>query len=91
MIALGPLGDVQVRAVNSRGFLTLSDLATDPFWLCYFRASSIGSASQAAALDILISVALAAVPAFLFPGERVSDIQRVGIVFMVVSAVLNSG
>ena len=59
-------------------FLGLSGLATGASWVCYFRALQIGNASQVAPVD-KFSVALVAVFAVVFLGERPSLQEWLGI------------
>jgi transporter family protein len=68
-------------------FLVLSGLATGASWLCYFRALKMGNASQVAPIDKL-SVALVAVFAFVFLGERLSLHGWLGIALIAGGAVL---
>ena len=67
-------------------FLILSGLATGASWLAYFKALQMGNASQVAPIDKL-SLALVAVFAFLFLGERPSQQEWLGI-GLVVAGVL---
>ncbi|MBB3121707.1 EamA family transporter [Pseudoduganella violacea] len=59
-------------------FLTLSALATGASWVCYFRALSVGNATQVAPVD-KFSLVLVAVFAALFLGERPSLREWLGI------------
>ncbi len=56
----------------------LSALATGASWVCYFRALKVGDASRVAPVDKL-SVALVAVFAVLFLGERPALREWLGI------------
>ena len=67
-------------------FLILSGLATGASWLAYFKALQMGNASQVVPIDKL-SLALVAVFAFLFLGERPSQQEWLGI-GLVVAGVL---
>ena len=67
-------------------FLGLSGLATGASWVCYFRALKIGDASKVAPVD-KFSLALVAVFAFTFLGERPSLREWSGIA-MVAGGVL---
>jgi bacterial/archaeal transporter family protein len=67
-------------------FLTLSALATGASWVCYFRALQVGEASKVAPVDKL-SLALVAVFAFAFLGERPAPREWLGIA-MVAGGVL---
>lgn len=68
-------------------FLVLSGLATGASWLCYFRALKLGPATLVAPIDKL-SVALVAVFAFVFLGERPSASNWLGIALIVAGAVI---
>ena len=67
-------------------FLILSGLATGASWLAYFKALQMGNASQVAPIDKL-SLALVAVFAVVFLGERPSQQEWLGI-GLVVAGVL---
>lgn len=62
-------------------FLGLSALATGASWVCYFRALQIGDASKVAPVD-KFSLALVALFAFVFLGERPSFREWIGIVMV---------
>ena len=66
--------------LNARNwlFLTLSGLATGASWLAYFKALSLGKASQVAPID-KFSLVLVVVFAVLFLGERPSVKEWIGI------------
>ncbi len=66
-------------------FLVLSGLATGASWLCYFRALSLGQASQVAPIDKL-SVVLVAVFGTAFLGERLSGVNWLGIALIAAGA-----
>ncbi|WP_313059406.1 EamA family transporter, partial [Agrobacterium cavarae] len=68
-------------------FLVLSGLATGASWICYFRALKIGDAARVAPIDKL-SVVFVAVFAVLFPGERLSLPNWLGVVLIACGAVL---
>ena len=68
-------------------FLVLSGLATGLSWICYFRALKIGNASQVAPIDKL-SVVLVAIIAAVFLGEKMSQINWIGVALIGVGAVL---
>jgi transporter family protein len=68
-------------------FLVLTGLATGASWVCYFRALKLGDASQVAPIDKL-SVVLVAVFAFLFLGERPSDVNWIGVALIGAGAIL---
>lgn len=70
-------------------FLTLSGLATGASWVCYFRALQIGKASQVAPVDKL-SLALVAVFALVFLGERPPVKDWVGVALIVAGVVVLS-
>lgn len=74
-------------SAHSYLFLILSGLATGASWICYFRALKLGDAAQVASIDKL-SVALVAVFAFLFLGERPTGINWLGIVLIAAGAIL---
>jgi integral membrane protein len=59
-------------------FLTLSGLAAGASWLAYFKALSLGKASQVAPID-KFSLVLVVVFAVLFLGERPSVKEWIGI------------
>jgi transporter family protein len=59
-------------------FLGLSGLATGASWVCYFRALQVGDASKVASVDKL-SLALVAIFAFAFLGERPMLREWIGI------------
>ncbi len=59
-------------------FLVLSALATGASWVCYYRALKLGDAARVAPVDKL-SVALVAVFAVLFLGERPAPREWFGI------------
>lgn len=65
----------------------LSGLATGVSWICYFRALKIGDAARVAPIDKL-SVVFVAVFAVMFPGERLSLPNWLGIVLIACGAVL---
>jgi transporter family protein len=71
------------------GFLCLSALATGASWVCYFRALQAGPASGVASIDKL-SVALVAVFAVAFLGERPSPLAWLGIALVGTGAVVLS-
>jgi transporter family protein len=63
-----PLGAMSPRTLT---FLGLSGLATGASWLCYYRALSLGQASQVAPVDKL-SVVLVAIIGVAALGEHLS-------------------
>ncbi len=63
---------------STLGFLCASALATGASWVCYFRALTVGPASNVAAVDKL-SVLLVAVFAFMFLGERLGVREWIGV------------
>lgn len=65
-------------SARSWTFLVLSGLATGASWLAYYRALKVGQASQVAPIDKL-SVAMVAVFAALFLGERLSARNWLGV------------
>jgi bacterial/archaeal transporter family protein len=68
-------------------FLVLSALATGASWIFYFRALKAGEASRVAAVDKL-SVALVAVFAIIFLGEKSTLSGWIGIGLVSVGVVL---
>jgi transporter family protein len=68
-------------------FLGLSGLATGMSWLCYYRALSLGQASQVATIDKL-SIVLVAVMGVTFLGEGLSPRNWLGIVLVMAGAAL---
>jgi transporter family protein len=68
-------------------FLILSGLATGLSWLCYYRALSLGQASQVAPVDKL-SIVLVAILGVAFLGEALSWKNWLGIVMVGGGAVL---
>ncbi len=70
-------------------FLVLSGLATGASWVCYFRAMSLGQASQVAPIDKL-SVVLVAIFGVLLLGEKLSMINWMGIGLIAVGVILVS-
>jgi transporter family protein len=69
------------------GWLAASGLATGASWLCYFRALQLGRAAQVAPVDKL-SVALVAVFAVAFLGERPAPREWLGIALISIGAVV---
>jgi bacterial/archaeal transporter family protein len=72
---------------NAWLFLTLSGLATGASWLCYFRALTVGNASQVAPVDKL-SVVVAMGLAYLFLGENLTAAHWLGGALIVTGTVL---
>lgn len=68
-------------------FLVLSGLATGASWVCYFRALRLGDAARVAPLDKL-SVVMVAVLAALFLGERLSELNWLGVGLIAGGAIL---
>lgn len=68
-------------------FLLLSGLGTGASWLCYFRALKLGNVARVAPIDKL-SVALVAVFAVVFLGERLSALNWLGILLVTAGALL---
>jgi transporter family protein len=68
-------------------FLGLSGLATGISWLCYYRALSLGQASQVATIDKL-SIVLVALMGVTFLGEGLSPRNWLGIVLVVIGAAM---
>ncbi len=80
-----------IGEISAKGFvfLILSGLATGASWLCYFRAMSLGQASQVAPIDKL-SVILVAIFGVLLLGEHLSMINWMGIGLITVGVILVS-
>lgn len=78
------LGAIEPRTAV---FLLLSALATGASWLCYFRALSLGDASQVAPIDKL-SVVLVAIFAAIFLGERLPPLGWAGVGFIGLGAAM---
>jgi len=78
-----------IRAIPGRSWvwLVLSGIATGLSWLCYFRALSLGQASQVAPIDKL-SVVLVVVFAALFLGERITVARAAGVLLMAAGAIV---
>jgi len=68
-------------------FLVLSGLGTGASWLCYFRALKLGNAGQVAPVDKM-SVVLVAVFGVLFLGEKLSQLNWIGVILIAAGAVL---
>lgn len=68
-------------------FLVLSGLATGASWLAYYRALKVGQASQVAPVDKL-SVAMVAVFAVLFLGEKLTLKNWLGVALVVAGVLL---
>jgi bacterial/archaeal transporter family protein len=79
-----PLGELAPRSLV---FLGLSGLATGVSWLCYYRALSLGQASQVAPVDKL-SIVLVALLGASFLGEHLSVRNWLGVVFVAGGAAL---
>lgn len=80
-----------IGEISTKGmvFLVLSGLATGASWLCYFRAMSLGQASQVAPIDKL-SVVLVAIFSVVLLGERLSMVNWMGIGLITVGVILVS-
>ncbi|HEU4708793.1 MAG TPA: EamA family transporter [Methylophilaceae bacterium] len=68
-------------------FLVLSGLATGASWFCYFRALKLGDAAKVAPIDKL-SLALVAIFATLFLGEKLGGKDWTGIALIVSGIIL---
>jgi transporter family protein len=79
-----PLGQVSRRSLL---FLTLSALATGASWVCYYRALQLGPAARVAPLDKL-SVVLVALFGALILGERLSNLNWIGVGLIAAGAIL---
>jgi bacterial/archaeal transporter family protein len=82
-----PAGGWSTPAPRSLLFLVLSGGATGLSWMCYFHALRVGPVSRVAAVDKL-SVALAAILAVTFLGERLGPRGVAGLTLMVAGAAL---
>lgn len=78
-----------ISSISAKGltFLVLSGIATGASWLCYFRAMSLGSASQVAPIDKL-SVVIVAIFGVLLLGEQLSSVNWIGILFITLGVIL---
>ncbi|CAM3594302.1 EamA family transporter [Parendozoicomonas haliclonae] len=78
-----------LSTISSKGltFLVLSGVATGLSWLCYFRAMSLGQASQVAPVDKL-SVVFVAVLGVLFLGEQLSTVNWMGVALITAGVIL---
>jgi len=82
-----PAGGWSMPTTRSLIFLVLSGGATGLSWVCYFHALRLGPVSRVAAVDKL-SVALAAILAVAFLGERLDARSVAGLVLIVAGAAL---
>jgi transporter family protein len=82
-----PTGDWIAPSTRSTIFLVLSGGATGLSWMCYFHALRLGPVARVAGVDKL-SVALAAILAFAFLGERLDARGVAGLALMVAGAAL---
>ena len=81
--------DQRLSSVSPRTwlFLVLSGLATGASWLCYFRALQLGQVSKVAPIDKL-SVVLVALFGVIFLGERLGDVNWLGVAMIAGGAIL---
>ena len=79
-----PLGAMSARTLT---FLGLSGIATGASWLCYYRALSLGQASQVAPVDKL-SVVLVAIIGVAALGEHLTVKNWVGVAMVGGGAIL---
>jgi bacterial/archaeal transporter family protein len=86
-IALG--GHREIAMVDKRSWmlLSLSGLATGLSWICYFRALSLGEASQVAPIDKL-SVVLVILLAWPMLGERLTPAKAAGGLLITAGAIV---
>jgi transporter family protein len=79
----------EIRSLDRRTllFLTLSGLATDLSWLCYFRALQLGPASRVAPIDKL-SVPLVILFAWLLLGEKLTPPTLIGGLLITAGAIV---
>lgn len=89
VVILGKWRNPATLPGRSLFYLVLSGLATGASWVCYFRALKVGEASKVAPIDKL-SVALVAVFAVVFLGERPAPRDWVGIGLVVAGVLLLS-
>jgi len=82
-----PAGDWIAPSSRSTLFLVLSGSATGLSWMCYFHALRLGPVSRVAAVDKL-SVALAAILAVAFLGEKLDARSVAGLALIVAGAAL---
>ena len=86
-IGFGAHGGLQHIQRRSWIFLTLSGLATGLSWLCYFRALSLGQASEVAPIDKL-SVVFVILLAWPLLGERLTPLKVAGGVLISAGAIV---
>lgn len=79
-----PLSSISTKGLT---FLILSGLATGASWLCYFKAMSLGQASQVAPIDKL-SVVLVAVFSVFLLGEKLSMVNWAGVALITGGVIL---
>lgn len=89
VVVLGKWRNPATLPSRSLVYLVLSGLATGASWVCYFRALKLGDASKVAPIDKL-SVALVAVFAVVFLGERPAPRDWLGIGLVVAGVLLLS-
>ncbi|WP_281188654.1 EamA family transporter [Vibrio harveyi] len=77
-----------IGEISTKG-MVLSGLATGASWLCYFRAMSLGQASQVAPIDKL-SVVLVAIFSVVLLGEKLSMVNWMGIGLITAGVILVS-
>jgi len=82
-----PASDWIAPSSRSTLFLVLSGSATGLSWMCYFHALRLGPVARVAAVDKL-SVALAAILAVAFLGEKLDARSVAGLVLIVGGAAL---
>jgi transporter family protein len=82
-----PAAEWATPSSRSMIFLVLSGGATGLSWMCYFHALRLGPVARVAAVDKL-SVALAAILAVTFLGERLDARSMAGLALMVAGAAL---
>jgi transporter family protein len=89
VLANGKLVGISQWRAQTWVLLVLSGLATAASWVCYFRALDVGSAARVAAVDKL-SVAIVAVAAVVFLGDRLGITGWVGVVLVTTGLMLIS-
>jgi len=89
VVPSGKLTEIAQWNARTCILLALSGLATAASWLCYFRALEVGSAARVAAVDKL-SVAIVAVAAVVFLGERLGFLNWTGVALVTIGLVMIS-
>ena len=87
LYASNQVSEIRLLSRRTITFLVVSGLAAGASWVCYFRALSLGNASQVAPIDKL-SVAIVAILATIFLKEQLSASAWLGISFIVTGSIL---